>query len=126
MKIIFFNNDKKIINEIEHLKDVKNYGFHEVVWKNGGYADFGERYIILEDNEQFEHLSKEKFIQQYKEQAIVELAKEIERNRVFFIANGILSEKENEFSKHKEKIISLESEEELMIEFDKILSNYKA
>jgi len=126
MKIVFFNNDKKIVNKIENLKDVKNYGFHEVIWKNGGYADFGERYIILEDDEQFEHLSKEKFIQQYKEQAIVEMAKEIERNRVFFIANGILSEKENEFAKDKENINSLESEEDLMIELDKILSKYKA
>jgi hypothetical protein len=126
MKVVFFNNEKKIVNQIDHLKNVKAYGFDEVMWENGGFADFRERYIILEDDEQFEHVPKEKYIQQYKEQAIMEMAKGIERNRVFFLANGILSEKENEFLKDKETIFSLESEEDLMIELNKILPKYKA
>ena len=125
MNIVFFNYDKQITNEFELIINPIQYGLHEVLWEDGGYSDFSDRYVILEENADFSTLSDEEFLQQYKEQAIMELAKLIERNRVFFLANGTLQEKETEFVNDKTLINSFTTEEELDLNLQQILPKYK-
>lgn len=125
MKIIFFNNERKITNEINRLSNPISYGFNEILWKNGGYADFTDRYVIINEEQDFKTLEENEILKQYKEQAKIEIAKLIEKNRVFFLANGTLSEKESDFIKYKETIDNAITEEELSIALEEILPKYK-
>ena len=125
MKIIFFNNEKQITNELRMIHNPMSYGFNEVMWDNGGYADISERYVIVNEDELFENISQEEFLRQYKEQAKVEIAKQLERNRVFYIANGTLSEKETMTTTDITTIDNILSEDELTLALEEILPKYK-
>jgi hypothetical protein len=125
MKIIFFNNNKQVTNELRMIHNPMSYGFNEVMWDNGGYADITERYVIVDEEVIFEDVSDEEFLKQYKEQAKVEIAKQLERNRVFYIANGTLSEKEEMTATDITTIENIISEDELTLALEEILPKYK-
>jgi hypothetical protein len=125
MKLIFFNNERKVTNEINMIINPLAYGFNEIMWDNGGYADFSDRYVIVDENVRFENVSEEEIFKQYKNQAKIEIAKQLEKNRIFSMASGTFAEKEAEFSKDNERINNANSEEELSIILEEILPKYK-
>lgn len=102
MKIIFYEDDTKKVKEV--LEKVENpipYGLDEIRWKDGGHSLFSSNYVIVNDDVNFEDITEEEFLRQFKEQAKFELAKVLEVNRVKYMVDGTLTEKEERFASDK-------------------------
>jgi hypothetical protein len=117
MKIIYFNNERKVLRTLEHVLNPVFYGLHEIRWDDGGDAlsEDNEFYLIVEDDVDFKTIAEEEFVRQYKEQAKFELVKRLERNRMFYLVEDNYDEKVEEFKIDKETIESKTSIEELKI-----------
>jgi hypothetical protein len=115
MKIIFFNDEKYVTETLENVDNPMFYGINEVRWNEGGASFFTDNYLILEDDVKFEDVTDEEFLRQYKEQAKFELAKVLERDRVSYMVNGTLAEKEQQFVEDKARIDSLLTIEEVIL-----------
>jgi hypothetical protein len=113
MKIIFFNRNKEITSILEQVENPVPYGLGEVRWEMGGHTVFEGNYIILEDTVNFSEVTDEEFLRQYKEQAKYDLAKKLEEKRVYYMVQGNLAEKEQQFVEDKATIDSKTSVEEI-------------
>jgi hypothetical protein len=122
MKIVYFNNEKRLLRALEKVENPVFYGLHEIRWNNGGDAisEDTEFYLILEDDVEFESVTEEEFLRQFKEQAKFELAKILERNKLYYMAGGTLDEKQIEFISDKTKIENMTTIEEIKIFMNEI------
>jgi hypothetical protein len=115
VKIIFFNEDRKVTDTLEKVINPVFYGINEIRWEDGGASLFPDNYLILEDEVNFEDVTEEEFLRQYKEQAKFEIAKILEMNRVAYMVNGNLAEKEQQFEEDKVSIDLKETIEEVKL-----------
>jgi hypothetical protein len=117
MKIVYFNNERRLLRTLEKVENPLIYGLHEIRWNNGGDAisEDIEFYLILEDNVEFESVTEEEFLRQFKEQAKFELAKRLERNKLYYMVDGTLEEKQTDFNFDKVTIDGKPTVEEIKI-----------
>jgi hypothetical protein len=117
MKIIYFSNDRKVLRTLEKVTNPVNFGLHEIRWQNGGdaLAEDSTFYVIVEDGVVFEEITEEEFLRQYKEQAKFELAKRLEKNKLFYMVDGTTETRQSEFLTDKERIESLTSVEDIKL-----------
>lgn len=115
MKIVFFNNERELIEILEDVTNPQPYGLDEVRWEGGGYSFLENNYLILEDSVDFSTVTEDIFIIQFKEQAKFSLAKILEANRINYMVAGIITEKEQQFNDDKLTIDSKSSLEELEV-----------
>lgn len=113
MKIVFFNDTRQVISVLEKVINPTPYGINEVRWQDGGYSFLQNNYLILEDDIIFEEVLEEEFLRQFKEQAKFDLAKELEANRVTYMVNGTLTEKEEQYNNDKATIDTKNTIEEI-------------
>lgn len=115
MKIVFFNNERELIEILEDVNNPQPYGLDEVTWEGGGYSFLENNYLILEDTVDFSTITEDIFVTQFKEQAKFSLAKILEANRINYMVAGIITEKEQQFNDDKLAIDSKNSLEELEV-----------
>jgi hypothetical protein len=115
MKVVYFDNTRNITKILENVINPQFYGLHEVRWENGGDTFFEDYYVILEDEIDFETVTEEEFLRQYKEQSKFDLARYLESNKLYFMVNGTTSEKEAEFISDKTGIDNLQTIEEVKL-----------
>lgn len=115
MKVIYFDENRNITKVLEKVNNPQFYGLHEVRWENGGDTFFSDYYIVLEDEVEFEAVTEEEFLRQFKEQAKFDLVRNLESNRLHFMVNKTLSEKEQEFVSDMQRIDEMLTIEEIKL-----------
>lgn len=114
MKLIIFNDEHEIIDELKDLQDPEIYGRDEIRWVNGGVSGINHNYVIVEDDQNLEDLNEDEILEQYKFQNKMELAREFDRNRVLNFAKGIEEEQKAKFSEDIEAINNRKSKQEII------------
>jgi hypothetical protein len=68
MKIVLFNDDKKVIMVQENVENPIQMGTRDVVWGDGGIHGIDTNYVILPDEVNFEDVSDEVIQAQFEAQ----------------------------------------------------------
>jgi hypothetical protein len=124
MKLILFNDNKKVVEILEFLKDVKSYGLDEVTWHLGGMGEIKDNYVIVADEINFADVTDAEILIQYKEQVIYSMAKEIEKHRVDFMVFGTLTNAMNDFEEKKAIVLNATTREEIEIAFNEFRNTH--
>jgi hypothetical protein len=114
LKLILYNDDNEVIEEVENIDNAKTIGFNEVSWDLGGMSGITQNFLIVEDGIKLEDVSEEEILNQFKYRAKLELALVYNESRIKILAEGNEIEKEKQFIETREKIDTLTSKEQMV------------